>query len=127
MNIYHPLESAIPWVFQAALLTGFLIVATGLVVRRRIAATGGGVMPDEGVTVRNVVEVIIEALADLARDRMGEDWRKYFPIVGTMFVFILFSNLMGLIPGIEGATSDVNTTAAWAVISWLVYTWVLSP
>ena len=124
MNIYQPLESVIPWVFQAAILTGFLIVATGLLVRRRITAAGGGVMPDEGVTVRNVLEVIIEALADLARDRMGEDWRKYFPIVGTMFLFILFSNLMGLIPGVEGATSDINTTAAWAVISWMVYTWV---
>jgi F-type H+-transporting ATPase subunit a len=53
---------------------------------------------------------------------MGEDWRKYFPIVGTMFVFILISNLIGLIPGVEGATSDVNTTLAWAVISWVVYT-----
>ena len=51
MNIYHPLEFAIPWVFQAAILTGFLIAATGLMVRRRIAATDGGVMPDEGVTV----------------------------------------------------------------------------
>jgi F-type H+-transporting ATPase subunit a len=41
-----------------------------------------------------------------------------------MFVFILFSNLVGLLPGIEGATSDANTTWAWAVISWVVYTWV---
>jgi F-type H+-transporting ATPase subunit a len=81
-------------------------------------------VPDEGVTLRNCFEVIVEALANLARDRIGDDWRKYFPIVGTMFVFILFSNLIGLLPGIEGATSDVNTTAAWAVISWVAYTWI---
>lgn len=124
MNIYTPLEGAIPWVFQAAILAGLVIMGIGMLVRRRVAAEGGGLLPDEGVTVRNVLEVIVEALADLARDRIGDDWRKFFPIVGTMFLFILISNLLGLLPGIEGATSDANTTWAWAVISWVVYTWV---
>jgi F-type H+-transporting ATPase subunit a len=124
VNIYTPLESAIPWVIQAAILAGILILATGVLIRRRLTAEHGGLVPDEGVTLRNCFEVIIEALANLARDRIGEDWRKYFPIVGTMFVFILFSNLIGLLPGVEGATSDANTTWAWAVISWIVYTWV---
>ncbi len=55
---------------------------------------------------------------------MGEDWRRYFPVVATIFFFILVSNLMGLIPGFSGATSDANTTWAWAVIAWLFYTWV---
>jgi F-type H+-transporting ATPase subunit a len=100
------------------------MLAAGVLIRRRIATENGGLVPDEGVTLRNCFEVIIEALASLARDRIGDDWRKYFPIVGTMFVFILFSNLIGLLPGIEGATSDVNTTAAWAVISWIAYTWI---
>ena len=124
MNIYTPLESTVPWVVQASILAGLLILAAGLLIRRRIATENGGLVPDEGVTLRNCFEVIVEALANLARDRIGDDWRKYFPIVGTMFVFILFSNLIGLLPGIEGATSDVNTTAAWAVISWIAYTWI---
>ena len=124
MNIYTPLESTVPWVIQASILVGLLMLAAGVLIRRRIATENGGLVPDEGVTLRNCFEVIIEALASLARDRIGDDWRKYVPIVGTMFVFILFSNLIGLLPGIEGATSDVNTTAAWAVISWIAYTWI---
>jgi F-type H+-transporting ATPase subunit a len=124
VNIYTPLESTVPWVIQASILVGFLILAVGMLIRRRIAAENGGLVPDEGVTLRNCFEVIVEGLASLAHDRIGDDWRKYFPIVGTMFVFILFSNLIGLLPGIEGATSDVNTTAAWAVISWIAYTWI---
>jgi F-type H+-transporting ATPase subunit a len=124
VNIYTPLESAVPWVIQAAILASILMLAAGMLIRRRIAAEHGGLVPDEGVTLRNCFEVVIEALANLARDRIGDDWRKYFPIVGTMFVFILFSNLIGLLPGVGGATSDANTTWAWAVISWLVYTWV---
>ncbi len=124
MNVYTPLEFAVPWVIQAAILAGVLVIATGLLIRRRIAAENGGLIPDEGVTLRNCFEVIVEALASLSRDRIGDDWRRYFPIVGTMFVFILFSNLIGLVPGFRGATSDANSTWAWAIISWIVYTWV---
>ena len=124
MNIFSFLEHQIPWVVQAALLSGALLVLTGLGVRRQIAAAGGGVVPDEGVTLRNIFEVLVDGLASMARDTMGDEWRRYFPIVGTIFVFILFSNLMGLVPGFKGSTSDVNVTAAWAIISFAVYNYV---
>jgi len=122
--IFHSLEASIhvPWVIQAAVVAGALLLLGGLMVRRRIATPDGGVVPDEGVTVRNILEVLVEWLAGLARDRMGPDWRQYFPLVGTMFFFILISNLMGLIPGASGATSDINTTAAWAIMAWVFYT-----
>jgi F-type H+-transporting ATPase subunit a len=55
---------------------------------------------------------------------MGDEWRRYFPVVGTIFFFILFSNLMGLVPFLGGSTSDINTTAAWAIISFAVYNYV---
>ena len=124
--IFYELEhlTHVSWVIQAALMAGFVLVVAGLMVRRSVAAADGGVLPDEGVSIRNVVEVLVEWLAGMARDHMGPDWRRYFPIVGTMFFFILVANLMGLVPGLAGATSDVNTTAAWAVIAWLLYTWI---
>ena len=122
--IFHELEHLIhvPWVVQAALVAGAILLLAGVVVRRKLADPNGGVLPDEGITVRNLVEVIVEWLAGLARDRMGPDWRKYFPIVGTIFFFILVSNLMGLIPGLDGSTSDANTTWAWAIMAWVFYT-----
>jgi F-type H+-transporting ATPase subunit a len=114
--------TGVAWFIQAALVAAGLLLLGGLLVRRRLAGAGGGVVPDEGITLRNVLEVLVEWLANMARERMGPDWRKYFPIVGTMFFFILVSNLMGLVPGLAGATSSANTTWAWAVIAWLVYT-----
>ena len=124
MNIFHHLEELVqvPWVIQAALMAAGLLLLGGLGVRRRLADPSGGVLPDEGVTIRNVFEVTVEWLAGMASDRMGADWRRYFPLVGTMFFFILISNLMGLFPFFDGATSDINTTLAWAVISWVFYT-----
>ena len=126
MSIYGFLEHNlhIPWVFQATVLAVLVLFAAGLVMRRQLVAAGGGQLPDEGVTLRNVIEVIVEGLANMARDLMGDEWRRYFPLVVTIFAFILVSNLMGLIPGVGGATSDVNTTTAWAIISFVIYNYV---
>ena len=123
MTIYSPLEHAfhVPVVVQAALLAAGLLILAGALVRRQIAAADGGVIPDEGVTLRNAGEVLVDGLASLARDTMGDEWRRYFPLVGTIFVFIMVSNIMGLIPGVGGSTNDVNTTTAWALISFVVY------
>ena len=55
---------------------------------------------------------------------MGPEWSKWFPIVGAMFFFILIANLLGLIPGIGSVTGDVNTAAAWAIISYVLFNYV---
>lgn len=125
MNIYSFLDDlGISEVYQMVVLAVFLLVLAGFAVRRRVTADGGGVLPDEGVSVRNVLEVIVEALTDQARGIMGDEYKRYFPVIGTLFFFILVSNLMGLIPGVGGATTDVNTALAWATISFVVYNYV---
>ena len=111
MTIYSLLDDYVPWVIQASVLAAALLLVSGVVVRRQIAAADGGVLPDEGVTLRNVFEVVVDGLSGLARDTIGPEWRTYFPVVGTIFFFILISNLVGLIPGVGGATSDINTTS----------------
>jgi hypothetical protein len=125
-EIEHWLDASaglhLPWVVQAALFAGFLLLASGLLVRARVTGPRGGVMPDEGVSVRNILEVLVAWLASMAKERMGPNWRRYFPLIGTLFFFILFSNVIGLVPGFLGATADVNMTAACAVIVWVFYT-----
>ena len=120
MSIYEPLHHhlGVPVVVQAAVLAAFVLALFGLLVKRQIAAADGGVLPDDGISVRNVFEVVLENLAQIAKDNLGEEhWKTYFPIVGTIFFFILISNLLGLVPGVGGATSYVETTVAWAIIS----------
>ncbi len=119
MTIYDPLQSVgVPVVIQATVLASVVLLGTGFLVKRQLsAASENGIVPDEGVTLRNVLELIVDAIADLARDNMGAEWKRWFPLVGTIFFFILVSNLMGLFPGLGGATSYVETTTGWAIIS----------
>jgi F-type H+-transporting ATPase subunit a len=106
-----------------ALAIAALLILASVAVRRRIAATNGGIVPDEGVSLRNAVEVVIEGLTGLARQTMGPEWKKWFPFVGAMFFFILIANLLGLIPGMA-ITDNVNVAAAWAIISYVLFNYV---
>jgi len=126
VSIFHSLADAtqIPWVVWSALFSAALVLGTGVLVRSRLAATGGGVIPDEGFSIRNAIEMLTEMLAGLAEQNMGPKWRTYFPLIGTLFLFILLSNLVGLVPGIDGSTSSADTTWAWAIISFLVHQYV---
>lgn len=126
MNIFQSLEHAtgLPWVLWSSLFAGALLLLSGVMVRARLAATQGGLVPDQGFTLRNVFELLVEMLKGLAEQNMGHDWRKYFPIIGTIFFFILISNLMGLVPGLAGSTSVADTTWAWAIISFVVHQYV---
>jgi F-type H+-transporting ATPase subunit a len=126
VNIFQALEHAthVPWVIWSALFAAALLLVSGLLVRARLAAANGGLVPDAGFSLRNVLEVLVEMLRGLAEQNMGPDWRKYFPIIGTIFFFILISNLMGLVPGLAGSTSSADTTWAWAIISFVVHQYV---
>ncbi len=126
MNIFASLEHAtqIPWVFWSSLFTMALLLGTGALVRSRLAAANGGVIPDDGFSVRNVLEMLMEMLSGLARENMGPKWKTYFPLIGAIFLFILVSNIIGLVPTIDGATSSSSTTWAWAIISFVVHQYV---
>jgi F-type H+-transporting ATPase subunit a len=66
--------------------------------------------------IQNVMEVIVNAFHNLLIDTMGEHGKQFFPLIATIGFFILFSNLIGLIPGFESPTSSLNTTVAMALV-----------
>lgn len=68
---------------------------------------------------QNVMEVILGGFDSLLTEIMGENGRKFFPLIATLGLFILSSNLIGLVPGFESPTSNINTNAAMAIIVFL--------
>ncbi len=68
--------------------------------------------------VANMLEAIIVFLRDeVIIPNMGEAGKRYLPYLLTVFFFILFCNLLGLIPFCATATGNVSVTAALAIMS----------
>ncbi len=67
-------------------------------------------------TVQSIVELLIEGIANLVEETMGHHGKKYFPLIATFGIYILISNILGLIPGLLPPTSNLNTTAGLAII-----------
>jgi len=62
------------------------------------------------------VELSYEFIAGLLRDTVGTDGRKYFPIVFTLFMFVLLGNLLGMVPYSFTFTSHIAVTFAMAIV-----------
>ncbi len=87
-------------------------------------AADGGVVPSPKLDARGLVEVICDTTMGVMAGLMGEKAAKYFlPFLGTYAFFILFSNLMGLVPGLLPATDVLSTNAALAVPVFLATHW----
>jgi F-type H+-transporting ATPase subunit a len=66
--------------------------------------------------LQNFMEVVIGGIENMIVETMGEHGRPFFPLIATLAIFVLVSNLIGLIPGFFPPTANINTTAACAII-----------
>jgi F-type H+-transporting ATPase subunit a len=69
--------------------------------------------------LQNFMETVIGSIENMIVETMGEHGRPFFPLIATLAIFILVSNLSGLIPGFFPPTANINTTAACAVVVFL--------
>ncbi|MDD5099816.1 MAG: F0F1 ATP synthase subunit A [Syntrophales bacterium] len=65
---------------------------------------------------QNFMEVVIGGFDGLLTDTMGPEGRRFFPLIATLGLYILTSNLLGLVPGFESPTANLNTTVSMAVV-----------
>jgi F-type H+-transporting ATPase subunit a len=107
-------------VITAVLVACLLVVFAGT-VRRRLAATEAALVPEDGVTARNVAEAFVESISALAEGVIGHGAERYVPLLGTFFAFILVANLLGLVPGFSPPTSDFNITFGLGLVSFAAY------
>lgn len=70
--------------------------------------------------IQNLMESMVDFLKrSLIVETLGEEGMAWFPFVATLFFFILFCNLLGLIPKMFTATSNINVTASLAIVVFL--------
>jgi len=100
-----------PQVIHTWLVMAILIVASYLAVK------GLSLIPTRG---QNVVEVILQSLENFMVEITGPEGKSFFPYIATIFLYILVSNLLGLIPGFISPTANINTTLSLALCTFVL-------
>jgi len=92
-------------------LVMLILIASAFLLVKKVQ-----LVPEKG---QNFFEVLIEGLENFVVDITGPEGRLFFPYLATVFLFILVSNLIGLIPGCFSPTANLNTTLALALCTFI--------
>ena len=95
------------WVCMAVL---FILA---FIVRRRLTLVPG--------RLQNVFEAVIDTIENFVCGSMGEAGRKFVPLLAGIFIYIFSMNMMGLIPGLDAPTANLNTTVCMALFVLVFY------
>lgn len=96
------------------ILVILLILVGVLLLRRRLSVENPG-------TFQQIMEVFVEFTQNLTDDVIGHDSRRYVPLIGTLGLFVLTCNLIGIIPTMTTPTAFIYVTLGCAVVAFLYY------
>ena len=112
MDLIVNSEKVPPYV-SYAFLASIILIVVALVIRSSMKMVPTG--------IQNFVEVIAEGMLNLCEGTIGHHWGKtFYPLIATLFMYILTCNFMGLIPGFVSPTANINMTASMAVPVFLI-------
>ena len=95
-----------------------LIIASVLIVLLGLSSRKLSLVPSKR---QSVLELLIQAFEGLLVDTIGEEGKKFLPLIATVGLFILSANLLGLVPGFMSPTSKLNVTIGCALVVFVYY------
>jgi F-type H+-transporting ATPase subunit a len=104
-----------PMLFVSHLvLTAIIILLIAKMATKSLRAVPTG--------TQNVMEAFLGGVIAMGKDVIGEEHaRKYLPLIATIGLFVLVNNLIGIIPGFESPTSNINVTLTLALLVFFYY------
>lgn len=100
----------------------FMVIAVAIAwYLMKVTADRGALVPGR---VQALGESAYEFVAGMVRDQVGDEGRKYFPFVFSIFMFVLLGNMLGMLPYAFTFTSHIVVTLTLAVVVFLVVTGV---
>jgi F-type H+-transporting ATPase subunit a len=108
--------AARPWAnfVTMQILVAAIIIVLFAMLRPRLSSVQPG-------KLQHTFELIYDFLRDQSDEQVGHDGHKYVAYFGTIFIFILFSNLIGVIPGLEAPTMVPSVPAGCAIATFFYY------
>lgn len=104
-----------------SLLVLLVITMGALAFVRGTKSSDGGIVPPRKMNLRNFFEYLAESLYGFVEGGMGPHHaRKFYPLIGALFLFILFNNMFALIPGFSAPTDSLKTNVGIAALVFLL-------
>ncbi len=105
-----------------SVLVAIVLIAVSARLRGQITANEEAVIPDDKLSLRTIFELLISFVYDTMKDAMGaERAKRYFPVVAGAFLFVLFSNALGLVPGFAPPSSSWDVTFGAAAVVFIMF------
>jgi F-type H+-transporting ATPase subunit a len=104
-KVHIPPHVTYTWVIM------LILVGLGILASRQISLVPKG--------AQNVFELVVGGLEEFMVEITGEEGRAFFPFICTLFLFIMFCNLIGLIPGFLSPTANINTPLSMALCTFV--------
>ena len=73
------------------------------------------------LTLKGFFEAFTEFMVNMTHQVLGHHGEQWIPMFGAMFFYIVFNNLLGLVPGLSAATSDINSAFSLGLFSFVAY------
>lgn len=108
------LANPIPNYVAMEMLVVLIIVVAGFILRARLSVEN----PDK---FQHLMEIVVEFVQSTSDEIIGHGGRRYVPMLGTLFLFILLCNLVGLIPTLATPTAQVQVTLGSALVAFIYY------
>lgn len=94
-----------------------ILSAVGAIAYSKMKDKRAALVPDDKLTIRTFVEILVGATFGLMRDIMGAKAARFFlPLIGTCAFVILFSNALGLVPGLLPPTGSLSVTLSMGLV-----------
>lgn len=119
--LHADLRGAIPLQIFFSIVAMILIVWLGSRVKKRLQDAHDPVVPSDQLSVMNIFELLIEFVVGLSDNIIGKKGRPYISLYGSFFIYILFCNFIGLVPGFSPPTSNLNVTLGLGLVSFGAY------
>lgn len=108
-----------PWAnfIVMQIVVALIVIVLFALLRTRLSV-------DKPGKLQQIMEELYGFLRGQSEENVGHHGRRYLPLFGTLFIFILFSNLIGTIPGLQSPTQVPYVPAGCALIAFLYYNWM---
>jgi F-type H+-transporting ATPase subunit a len=116
MGVGHHYTDVAATLFATLAITLFSIAG-------RLALGNGeaAIQPASSLSLKGFFEAFIELMDGMVNMVLGQAGRPYLPMFGAIFFYIIFTNLVGLIPGFTAATANINAALALGLVSFAIY------